>query len=158
MERYNEFPEVESLLRGCFLENPKERPRAQMLFQRFLDKYNEECAAIEKLHGDVLKLLEAGHERIYKQRQYEHKTIESTTLPLPFSEQEVETLLRFEKSRDGQESKLRLAPQINFVVGAGIFWDMIKVEYVHVDPTIVSRGTPSPKGSYSNGRADVVSV
>ena len=61
------------------------------------------------------------------------------------SKSDTATLLQLEDSWDDPGSDLRLAPEVRFLIGAGILWDLIDVNYVKDRATIVSRGS-SPEG------------
>jgi hypothetical protein len=151
-DKYNKTEDklTRDLLRGCFSE-ASDRPTAQELVQRFLDKYNEECARKNAMHKEIQDALDFGREIIYNKR----KGSESS---LSFAEGVVNTLLGFEDSWDDEESKLGLAPQVNFTIGAGILWGSINLKFIKVPPIVVSRDTTSTEGIIDIYRTDASSV
>jgi len=132
--------QIKVLLAGCFCKRPQNRPTAQELAQRFLDKYNEECSRDDDDYAEISKLLEEGQKMIYSARRKAHG-------PSAFSETGIEKLLEFETSWDEPGYPVRLAPQINFLIGAGVFWNLIPLKFVQLPATIVNRGTASPEGT-----------
>ena len=139
-------PRITLLVSGCLERQPSSRPTAAQVEQLFSDQYADASAKIES--SGISALLEKGRTTIEACRA-------GITLPISiFSKSETGQLLAFENSWDDSPSTgessgsyLRLAPQVKFLLGAGILWGMIDVEHVHVRATVVSRGTTSLKGS-----------
>lgn len=140
-------PRITVLVSRCLERQPSSRLTAAQVEQLFSDQYADASAQIEP--SGISGLLEKGRTAIEACRA-------GVTLPISvFSKDETAQILAFEnswddfKAVDGEsgESHLRLAPQVKFLLGAGILWGMIDVENVHVRATIVSHGTTSLKGS-----------
>ncbi len=141
-------PRITLLVSGCLERQPSSRPTAAQVEQLFSDQYADASAKVEA--SGISALLEKGRTTIEACRA-------GISLPISvFSKSETSQLLAFENSWDDSPSTangessgsyLRLAPQVKFLLGAGILWGMIDVEHVHVRATVVSRGTTSLKGS-----------
>jgi len=103
---------------------PSRRPKASSVAQRLLDEYNDVCAkaSIQTSAEQILALKSRCHEMV---RQCRRKKDLGPVL----TSMETELLLRYEDSWDGPED-LRLAPEISFLLGAGIFYKFVNFQDV----------------------------
>lgn len=120
-----------------FAPKPSKRVIAAEIAQRLLDEYNDLCAKVED--QDLASTFQRCRSMIDSRRLNHSKEPDER-----FSESDIITLLQFDDSWD--DSGLRLAPQAMFLIGAGVMWDLISPEVLHLPSTIVSRGTSNPKG------------
>jgi hypothetical protein len=122
-----------------FEPTPSKRVIAAEIAQRLLDEYNDLCARVE--NEDLASTFQRCRSMIDSRRLNHSKEPDEH-----FSESDIGTLLQFDDSWDDIESGLCLAPQAMFLIGAGVLWDLIPLELLHLPSTIVSRGTSNPKG------------
>lgn len=132
-------PLIIHLIGGCLATRPSSRLAAFEITQQLLDEYNDVCAKIED--HEIYALVEKCRKMVHA-RRIDHSKVPDKAL----SKVEIVLLLQYVDSWDDPGSPLRLAPEASFLIGAGILWDLIDVDHVQVRPTIVSRGTVSPKG------------
>lgn len=133
---------IRQLVGDCLVIQQKNRPKAIEVVQKLLDQYNDSCTKVED--QATYTLLEKGRSMISSCRRDE---TEPRSPNFKFSQEDTAALLQFEDSWDEPGSPLRLAPQVNFLIGAGIFWDLIDVTRVQIRSVVVSRGTTSPEGN-----------
>jgi hypothetical protein len=133
---------IRQLVGDCLAIQQKNRPKAIEIVQRFLDQYNDSCTKTED--QATYALLEKCRSMVSSYRRDE---AEPRSADFKFSRADTDALLQFEDSWDDPGSPLRLAPQVNFLIGAGIFWDLIDVTQVQIRSVVVSRGTTSPEGN-----------
>lgn len=148
--QYEDDPLIIHLVGDCLNSHPSSRPNAAQVQQLFSDKHADACAkSVHSGISGISDLLEKGRNAIDARRRGQSTSISVLT------REDVADLLAFENSWDDVESLdpdnesgslLRLAPQVKFLLGAGILWEVIDVDHVRVRPTIVSRGTNSLKG------------
>jgi len=123
-----------------FAPKPSKRVRASEIAQQLLDQYNDSCVKMED-HA-VASTFQRCRSMIDSRR------LDHTKEPGEcFSESDICTLMGFDDSWDDFDSGLCLAPQAMFLIGAGVMWDLIPFELLHLPATIVSRGTTNPKGT-----------
>lgn len=133
-------PSIKHLVGGCLAIRPSSRLTAFEVAQRFLDQYNDKCAKIE---DQAIHTLVAKCRKMIHARRVDHSKPPETLL----SESDVILLLHYMDSWDDPGSTLRLAPEVCFLIGAGILWEIIDADLVRVGPTVIGRETRSPKGN-----------
>src|SRR5271169_7137685 len=138
------------LIGDCFDRDPTKRPRAFELFQRLMDEYNRRCAEAEG-KGSISDLLERCREKVQHCRISPDSPPKST-----FSKLETSQLLEYGESWESEGSGLRLAPEVTFLIGAGLLWDLIDPHFVQVSSTVVGRGSSSIEGNCYTSNLTVV--
>jgi len=134
-------PAIKVLLEGCFASTPSKRTPAFELAQRLLDEYNDSCARLANTAiYDVIRRCRS----LVEARRIDH----SKSSDIVYSESDTATLMEFDDSWDDSGSNFRLAPEATFIIGAGILWDLIKLDQIQIPSTIISRGSSFPKGVY----------
>jgi hypothetical protein len=76
--------------------------------------------------------------------------------PSPLEERMIDKLLKLEGLGDDQKTKL--LPQVNFIIGAGVLYNLINLDFLKVPLEIVSRRTTSPEGTIDVCLADALSL
>lgn len=139
-------PSLKKLIGDCFAKIPTARPASTFLAQRFLDYYNNCSANSEGTQADaeVIKIKEKCSALVHN-RRLNHKT--TPIMQEMLTNSETLTLLHHEDSWD-DAACLRLAPEISFLVGAGIFWGLIDTKDVYELSYDSSRVTNSVEGPY----------
>lgn len=131
---------LKSLIGDCFRKSPKERPSAAVLSQRLLDEFNKMRAKLAMRQKDVMEITNLKskcRELIFRYRK-QHFEQKGQKAPPPLMQHEgsvltdSETSILFENLDSWNEpASLTLAPEMSFVIGAGLFWGFIDSKNVH---------------------------
>jgi hypothetical protein len=134
-------PSFKRIIEGCFQELPSKRVNAALFAQKLLDEYNDSCAKSALRHADVEAItsaktkcwdwLKTSREQ-YWRKNNDYKQVKPNGMLM---ETDTSILLQCLESWN-EPAGLTLAPEIHFLVGAGIFWGFI-------DPSHVDREGPS---------------
>ena len=107
--------------------------------QRLLDEYNDSCAVVQE-QSDVVAVISRCRDLVHD-RRLNHVNPPTAT----FSKSDIAALLALQDSWDDPGSALRLAPEVAFLIGAGIEWDLVEAKDFQLTSTLVSgRGTGAP--------------
>jgi serine/threonine protein kinase len=138
-----ESERLKKVVADCLNFKPSKRPRASDVHQRLLDEYNDSCAATQ--NPNLLAIVSRCRQMIHD-RRLNHAGEPTQT----FSESDINVLLDYQDSWDDTGSALRFAPEVAFLIGAGILWDLIDIKQVQVPSTVVTRDTGSQLSNYSS--------
>jgi serine/threonine protein kinase len=128
---------IRSIIRECLNTTPSKRPQTGDVASRLLDEYNDSCA--RKTHQDELISAAVSRSRqLVADRRLNHSSTRKQKEKIEKSD--IEVLVDLRDSWDEIGSGFRLAPEVSFLIGAGIFWDLIDVNDVEVSSNVVSRG------------------
>jgi len=145
LQQYNTLDNalVKRLVGDCLNTVPSARPRSSPLAQRLLDEYNDSCAKVasaQALVGDIIALTQICKELVNRCRTNREegpaRILTSTQTNL---------LFQYEDSWDEPVS-LRLAPEICFLIGAGLFYGYINLEDVEQNRKVIANDMRSLKG------------
>lgn len=139
----HESTSMKTLIGACLnISLPSKRPRSSEIAARLLDEYNDSTAK-EKVGKDVvLDLLSRSRQLIHNRRR-DHSTPHHDKI----SQEDVNTLIGLRDSWDEAGSDLRLAPEVSFLLGAGIYWNLVDVNNAQVPYSVVGRGTGPRDGN-----------
>jgi len=134
----------------CFDRTPSKRPNAALVAQILLDEYNDRCAKaafgvpeverIMTVKGKCWDLLKACRNQYWNQNTEYEKVIPEKRL----DEVEVFELLQSLESWN-EPASLLLAPEMHFLIGAGVFWGFISPKTVNKEGP--AENTKSPLGT-----------
>ena len=138
----DESKHIKTLVCGCLSFKPSIRPLASEVRARLLAEYNDSCARATDGGDGILELLSRTR-KLVDDRRRSHAGLPKEKV----GNEEVKALVDLRDCWDesGSES-LRLAPEISFLLGAGIYWDLIDVKDAEVSIGVVGRGTRSREG------------
>jgi len=114
---------IRKLATDCLNERPSKRPQASDIAQRLLDEYRE--------------LVHSSH----LQRSKDSDS---------FRDSNISVLLNHQDSWDDDKSSLRLAPEVAYLIGAGILWGLIDINVVPVPSALEDRVPGPPNGKSPN--------
>jgi hypothetical protein len=128
-ERFAESPDlvVKKLIGDCLQILPSSRPKAALLTQRLLDEYNDSCARISAAQISIGQLIELRRQCRTLVDECRCTRKDPSRVLTTY---ETGLLFKYEDSWDEPTASLRLAPEINFLLGAGVFWGYINLEDV----------------------------
>jgi len=141
-----ESDRIKALVRGCLSSQPSIRPQASEVRARLLDEYNDSCARANYSSDGILERLSRTR-KLVDDRRRNHAEPPKEKL----HNEEVKALVDLRGSWDESGSDLRLAPEISFLLGAGIYWDLIDVNAADVSIGVVGRGTGRREGFHLCG-------
>ena len=147
----HESKSLKALITACLnTSSPSMRPPSSEVAARLLDEYND-SAAKQKVHNDLsLNLLSRSRQLIHNRRRNH-----SAPPNEKFRPEDVKTLIGLRDSWDDAGSDLRLAPEVSFLLGAGIYWDLVDINDAQVAYSVVGRGTGPREGKPSQVEADI---
>lgn len=133
----NESNRIKSLIGECLNTAwPSKRPQASEVAARLLDEYNDSSARGKDPDDGILELLSRSR-KLVDDRRRNH----STPVKEKFMKNDIKALVDLRDSWDEPDSNLRLAPEVSFLLGAGIYWGLIDVNDAQVPFSVVGRGT-----------------
>lgn len=134
---------LKNLTADCLNPIPTSRPSAAVVAQRFLDHYNDCCARQIIGEPDLVNFINL-KDLCRKQLEQCRGKGEKTSIKR-LSPEEIDLLLRHEDSWD-HPAGLRLAPEICFLIGAGLFYGFMSPEHPELTRTSISQDTKLLKG------------
>lgn len=124
--------DLRSLIGDCFSPQPGRRPKAAALAQRLLKEHNSRCAKAmfaesnsDMTHVSLMSVIEKCRASVHARRLDHHPP---PVLEQKLSRDEALTLLHYEDSWD--DDRPILGPEVSFLIGAGILWDLIELEFI----------------------------
>jgi len=113
----------------CFQLIPSKRPSAALVAQNLLDEYNDRCARSALEEPDVETIATVKRRswdllKVCRNQYWDNKNDYKQVTPQRIGEQETLALLQSLESWN-EPAELTLAPEIHFLLGAGIFWGFV---------------------------------
>ena len=143
-----ESERIKGIIHECLNVKPSKRPHSSDVASRLLDEYNDSCARNTPQDDVISAAISRGRKLVDELRLYHT----SPKKPKPkFHKGDVDVLLGLRGSWDESGLGFQLAPEVSFLLGAGIFWELIDVNDVQVSSSIVGRGT-GPTGGMIQSR------
>lgn len=140
-----ESERIQGIIGECLNIVPSKRPPSGIVASRLLDEYNDSCARNTFQDNAILEAISRGR-KLVDERRLDHRSPQKPKNK--FQRADVDVLVGFRGSWDESGPGFRLAPDVSFLIGAGIFWDLIDVNIngVQVSSSIVGRGTGPADG------------
>jgi serine/threonine protein kinase len=138
---------IRSIIQECLNTTPSKRPQAGDVASRLLDEYNDSCAGKTPRDELISAVISRSRQLVADRR------LNRSSSPKPkekIEKSDIEVLMDLRNSWDESGSGFRLAPEASFLVGAGIFWDLMDVNDVQVSSNVVSRGFESKDGIHES--------
>ena len=147
----HESKSLKALIGACLnTSSPSKRPQSSEVAARLLDEYND-SAAKQEVHKDLASDLLSRSRQLIHNRRRNH----STPPKDKFRPEDVKVLIDLRDSWDDTGSDLRLAPEVSFLLGAGIYWDLVDINDAQVPCSVVGRGAGPREGKPSQIGIDI---
>ena len=103
---------------------------------RLLDECNDSHARTNERANDTMELLSRIRKLLHdRRRNHSYPPKEK------FMKEDVKALVDLRGSWEDPGSDLRLAPEVSFLLGAGVYWDLMDVNDAQAPFSVVGRGT-----------------
>ena len=137
----NESPRMKTILRECLNPtSPSKRPKASDVSARLLDEYNDSCAG--PMIANEAKILVNKCRQLVAHCRIDH----SLSAKVKLERADVAALVELRDSWDDDGFNLCLAPEVSFILGAGIYLGLIEANDAQVPFSIVGRGAGDMEG------------
>lgn len=133
-----ESERIQGIIYGCLNVTPSKRLHSGDVASRLLDEYNDSCAR-NTPHDEAISRTR----ELIDERRLDHTS--PRKLKHKIQKADVDVLVGLRDSWDEGGLGFQFAPEVSFLIGAGILWDLIDVNDVQVSSSIVGRG-PGPTG------------